>query len=198
MDVIRIQGPGRLEGTVHASGAKNAALPILASTILAKGPCVLKNVPQVSDVSNMVRILKSLGAKVSWNERALTIDSTPINRNVADYRHVSTMRASICLLGPLLSKFGEARVSLPGGCVIGPRPVDLHLKGLQALGGKVALDHGYVVVSSKGLRGGRVYLGGSFGSSVLATANVIMAAVLARGRTEIINAACEPEVTHWG
>jgi len=198
MDVITIQGPTRLEGVVEADGAKNAALPILAATILAKGSCVLRNVPEVSDVLSMIRILKSLGAKTALSGNTLKIDSAGVHHNVADYRHVSTMRASICLLGPLLSKFGEARVSMPGGCVIGPRPIDLHLKGLRALGAKLHLDHGYVVVKTKGLRGSRVYLGGPFGSSVLATANVLMAAATARGRTEIVNAACEPEIVDLG
>ena len=198
MDSILIKGPNRLEGTIEISGAKNAALPIMAATILCSGACVLKNVPEVTDVFSMIKILKSLGAKVSFSKNTLQVNTSSVHDNTADYSQVKTMRASICLLGPLLAKFGKALVSMPGGCVIGQRPIDLHLKGLQHMGAKIKLEHGYVVVQAKSLKGSRMYLGGAFGSSVLATANVMMAASLARGKTEIVNAACEPEIVDLG
>lgn len=198
MEGIEIKGPTRLEGVVETSGAKNAALPILAATILARGAFVIRNVPDVADVSTMLRILRALGAKTSFLSGTATVDTSALSKNVAEYKYVKTMRASVCLLGPLLARFGAARVSMPGGCVIGPRPIDLHIKGLRALGARVELDHGYVAAdTAKGLRGGRVYLGGAFGSSVLATVNVVMAAALSRGRSVIENAACEPEVVDF-
>jgi len=199
VDAILIDGPSRLEGTVRVSGAKNAALPILAASVLAKGRMRLTNVPQVSDVFSMVRLLKSLGAKVGFEQGVVDIDTKSLNRNKADYRYVSTMRATVCLLGPLLARFGQALVSLPGGCVIGPRPIDLHIKGLRALGAEVNLEHGYVIAEAKKpLKGNVIYLGGAYGSSVLATANVLMTAVLAKGRTVIESAACEPEIVDLG
>lgn len=197
MDKINIEGGGPLRGTVAISGAKNAVLPILAATILTDEKCVIGNVPPLRDCATMLRILKELGLKSHYceKERRILIEPKPRYINhVAPYRLVSMMRASFCVLGPLLGKLKRAQVSLPGGCVIGPRPVDLHLKGLKALGVDIKIDHGYVFATAKNLRGGRVYLGGAFGSSVLATANVMMAATLARGRTVIENAACEPEV----
>lgn len=201
MDVIVIEGPSRLEGTVAVSGAKNSILPIMAATILAKGMCILKNVPDVSDMHTMCKILKALGARVTYSsDHVLQIDTAGLNKNIADYKHVSTMRASVCLLGPLLARFKKAHVSLPGGCVIGPRPIDLHLKGMKALGAQITLEHGYVIADAtkKGLKGTRMYLGGAFGSSVLATGNIMMAAVFATGKTTIVNAACEPEVIDLG
>ena len=193
-----IEGGKRLEGTVEISGAKNAALPILAATILSKETSVIKNVPQVADVFTMVKILKSLGAKVQHDGNTVEVDPSHIKNPVLTYKIVSTMRGSICFLGPLLARFGQAQVSFPGGCVIGPRPIDLHLKGVRALGAQISLDHGYVIAKTKGLKGARIYLGGAFGSSVLGTANVMMAAALAKGRTMIDNAACEPEVVDLG
>ena len=179
MDILSVRGPSRLEGVVSASGAKNAALPILAACVLAKGHFVLRNLPDVSDVVTMIRILKALGAKTTFENGTAHIDTTGLNKNIADYKYVSTMRASVCLFGPLLARFGKSQVSMPGGCVIGPRPIDLHIKGLRALGAKVELEHGYVVAEAKKkLKGGNVYLGGSYGSSVLAPANVLMWAVL--------------------
>jgi len=200
MDAIAIKGPVRLEGEIHVSGAKNAALPILAATILAKGPFTIKNVPEVSDVLTMIKILRALGAKASFEKNVVHIDTTGLTRNVADYKYVSTMRASVCLLGPLLARFGKAHVSMPGGCVIGPRPIDLHLKGLRALGAEIHLEHGYVIAEQgkKHMRGGQIYLGGAFGPSVLATANLLMAASLTPGVTTIENGACEPEVVDLG
>jgi len=184
---------------VPVSGAKNSALPILAATILAKGQFLIKNVPEVSDVLTMVKILKALGAKAVLARGTLIVDTTNLDKNVADYKYVSTMRASVCLLGPLLARFGSARVSMPGGCVIGQRPIDLHIKGLRALGTDIKLEHGYVNASlKKKAKGGRIYLGGAFGSSVLATANILMFAALGRGKTVIESAACEPEIVDLG
>ena len=199
MDTVFIKGPSRLEGSVEVSGAKNAALPILAATVLAKGQFVIRNVPEVSDVYTMLKILKSLGAKTLFSDNTVQVDTSGIHRNVADYRYVSTMRASVCVLGPLLVRFGKALVSMPGGCIIGPRPIDLHVKGLRALGAKVELEHGYVVAEAKKkLKGSTIYLGGAYGSSVLATANILMVAVLTQGRTVIESAACEPEIVDLG
>ncbi len=198
MDKIIIQGGRRLEGTVEVSGAKNASLPILAATVLSKEPSVIKNVPQVSDVFTMVKILKSLGARVHHDGNTVRVDPGPIQNPVLPYKLVSTMRGSICFLGPLLARFGAAQVSLPGGCIIGPRPIDLHIKGVRTLGAEVALQHGYVMAKAKRLRGTRIFLGGAFGSSVLGTANILMAATLANGKTTIDNAACEPEVVDLG
>ena len=198
MDKLIIEGGQRLEGTVEISGAKNASLPILAATVLTKEKSVIKNVPQVADVLTMIKILKSMGAKVQHSGNTVEVDPSSIRHAVLMYKMVSTMRGSICFLGPLLARFGMAQVSLPGGCVIGPRPIDLHLKGVKALGAEVTLEHGYVIAKAKQLKGARIYLGGAFGSSVLGTGNIMMAAVLAKGRTVIDNAACEPEVVDLG
>lgn len=198
MDKVVIEGGKRLEGTVEISGAKNASLPVLAATFLSKEPSVIKNVPQVADVFTMVKILKSLGAKVQHNGSTITVHPQENREPVLPYKLVSTMRGSICFLGPLLARYGAAKVSFPGGCVIGPRPIDLHLKGIRALGADVELEHGYVVAKAKRLKGARIYLGGAYGSSVLGTANILMAATLAKGRTVIDNAACEPEVVDLG
>ena len=198
MDRLVIRGGKRLEGTVEVSGAKNAALPILAATLLTKEKSVIQNVPQVADVVTMVKILKGLGAKVHHGGGFVEVDPSEIESPVLTYKLVSTMRGSICFLGPCLARFGKAQVSFPGGCVIGPRPIDLHLKGVRLLGADVSLDHGYVIARAKKLKGGRIYLGGAYGSSVLGTANVMMAATLAKGRTIIDNAACEPEVVDLG
>ena len=198
MDKLVIEGGRRLEGTVEISGAKNASLPILAATILSKEPSVIKNVPQVADVFTMVKILRSTGAKIQHTGHTVEVDPSRIRHTVLTYKLVSTMRGSICFLGPLLARFGSAQVSCPGGCVIGPRPIDLHLKGIRCLGAEIALEHGYVIAKAKKLKGARIYLGGAFGSSVLGTANIMMAATLAKGRTVIDNAACEPEVVDLG
>lgn len=182
-------------GHVQVSGAKNSALPILAATLLAEEKSIIENVPNLRDIMTMCRLLRVLGARVTFENGVVQV--TPGNKlkPVAPYNLVSTMRASVCVLGPLLARVGEAQVSLPGGCVIGARPIDLHLKGLQAIGAKIRIEHGYVYANSRGrLRGSEIYLGGAFGSSVLATANVMMAATLGIGTTLIENAACEPEV----
>lgn len=194
MDVIRIEGGQPLQGTVEAAGAKNAALPIFAATLLTDETVTLEHVPDLSDVRYMGEILKHLGAEVerpdphTWRITAKNIS------HVAPYELVRKMRASVTLLGPLVGRLRKARVSLPGGCVIGPRPIDLHLKGLARLNCGVNVEHGYVEVDGSTLRGDYLYLGGRHGSTVTGTANIVMAAVLAPGITRIESAACEPEV----
>lgn len=194
MDKLIIEGGKELSGSVQISGAKNAALPILAATLLTDEKCEIHNVPPLRDVQTMVKILRSLGVRVQMHDGRISVCPDKYQGYTAPYKLVSTMRASICVLGPLLAKQGLARVSLPGGCVIGPRPIDLHLKGLSKLGAKIKIDHGYILAQGERLKGRRIYLGGPFGSSVLATANVMMAATLTPGRTIIENAACEPEL----
>jgi len=195
MDRLVILGGKKLKGTVSVKGAKNSALPLLAATLLTDEPSRLTNVPTtLRDVQTMVRMLKSLGVLVEVDQDSIRVHPDRYEGWEAPYKFVSTMRASVCVLGPLLAKQKKARVSLPGGCVIGPRPIDLHLKGLRAIGAELTLDHGYISSRTKGLRGNHVYLGGAFGSSVLATANVLMAATLAKGTTVIEDAACEPEL----
>ena len=190
--VIRRNGP--LRGTITAHGAKNAVLPIMAACLLTDEPSIIENVPRVADVVSMIEILRQLGVTVSFTGDRLVIAPSGYTGTEASYDLVSRMRASICVLGPLLAKHGKAHVSMPGGCVIGPRPVDLHLKGLQALGAVFSIEHGYIVGTARELRGTRLHLSGAFGSSVLATGNVMMAATLTKGTTVIESAACEPEV----
>jgi UDP-N-acetylglucosamine 1-carboxyvinyltransferase len=194
MDKLIIEGGVPLKGAVSVSGAKNAVLPLLAACLLTNERCRIKNVPNLRDVNTMVKILRSLGACLEFSNGEVMVEARNIRNLAADYKLVSTMRASFCVLGPLLGRFRKAKVSLPGGCIIGVRPVDLHLKGLRALGTKIDIQGGYVVAEARELRGANIYLGGVFGSSVLATDNVMMAAVLARGKTVIESAACEPEV----
>lgn len=194
MDKLIIEGARPLKGTVNISGAKNACLPILAATLLTDDKCVIKNVPSLGDVSTMLKILRALGINTIMKDNTITVIPTSQRNYVAPYELVSTMRASLCVLGPLLAKMKKAQVSFPGGCVIGPRPIDLHLKGIKSLGARLDIKEGYIMAKSKQLRGNHIYLGGHFGSSVLATANVVMAATLARGKTIIENAASEPEI----
>lgn len=195
MDKLIIHGGKTLSGTVTVSGSKNAVLPIMAASILGDSPSTIHNVPDLMDVTTMCQLLEKLGVGITMPKpNTLVIDPRGIKRYIAPYDLVRRMRASICVLGPLLGRFGKAKVSIPGGCVIGPRPIDLHLKGIKALGAKVDIEHGYVVADTKRLRGTGIYLGGRFGSSVLATGNVMMVAVKASGTTVIENAACEPEV----
>jgi UDP-N-acetylglucosamine 1-carboxyvinyltransferase len=196
MDVFRIEGPVRLSGSVRVNGSKNAALPIMAAAILAPGKTILKSVPHLLDISVCVELLGELGCKVSREPGGdMSIDSTVIDNPVGEYEIVRKMRASICILGPLLARCGRAEVSMPGGCAIGDRPVNLHLRGLEALGAKIHLKNGYIIAEApNGLRGADIFLGGPFGSTVLGTANVLMAATMARGRTVIESAACEPEI----
>ena len=198
MDIFRIEGPVKLSGSVTVNGSKNASLPIMASTILAAGKSVLKGMPYLSDISVFSQLLTQLGCKVTRSPNGdLCIDSTVIDNPVGEYEIVRKMRASICILGPLLARCGRARVSMPGGCAIGDRPVDIHLRGLRGLGAKIHLKGGYIVAEAlNGLAGNEIFLGGPFGSTVLGTANVLMAATLAKGKTIIESAACEPEITN--
>ncbi len=249
MDAFLIHGGKRLRGTLRIHGSKNASLPLMAAALLTDEPVILRDVPQLSDIQNMCRLLESLGATAKWRamhsavvpqvvtvpQRAavpaggggsatmdgprkigalprggagsidamlappedvsqLTIHVDNATPTQADYDIVRTMRASICTLGPLVAKRKFARVSMPGGCNIGPRPVDLHIRGLRALGARIHLDEGYIVAEASRLKGARIFLGGPFGSTVLGTANVMSAAVLAEGTTIIECAACEPEI----
>jgi len=194
MKVFRIEGGHPLQGTIEVSGAKNAALPIFAACLLTEQPCTISNVPNLSDIRLMGELIHTLGATVeqvtpgTWSIEAKTINA------VAPYELVRQMRASICLLGPLVARLREANVSFPGGCVIGPRPIDLHIKGLKKLGCEVLIEGGYVKVDAKHLHGADVFLGGRMGSTVTGTANILMASTLAPGVTHIENAAAEPEI----
>lgn len=194
MEKLCIEGGRQLKGSVTISGSKNATLPILAATLLTDEKCVIHNVPRLRDTNTMLKLLKSLGKNIDFVNNTVTVTSSGKPSYVADYKLVSTMRGSFCVLGPLLGKLKIAKVSLPGGCVIGIRPVDLHIKGLKALGAKMEFEAGYIVAKAKGMKGNHMYLGGVFGSSVLATANVMMAATLTPGTTIIECAACEPEI----
>ncbi len=191
MEKIVIEGGRALNGQVEVGGAKNAALPIMAATLLAQGVHTIKNVPRLRDVRTMGRLLELLGARVETQAHTMTIDTTSADSTEAPYELVKTMRASIYVLGPLLARHGKARVSLPGGCAWGPRPVNLHLTGMEELGAGVELDHGYVLAKADKLRGGKVTFDVT---SVGATGNVLMASVLAEGTTVIDNAACEPDI----
>ena len=193
MESLIIKGGTRLKGEVPISGAKNAVLPIMAAALLTREKCVIHNVPVLRDVGTMCRILESLGAKVEQDGNTVTIHADQIT-GVGDYELIRQMRGSICILGPLLARLGKAKVSLPGGCVIGVRPIDLHLKGMRALGARIRTAGGYVHVSGPRLRGSEMFLGGRSGPTVLGTINIAMAASLADGVTIIDSAACEPEV----
>jgi UDP-N-acetylglucosamine 1-carboxyvinyltransferase len=193
MDKLLVKGNACLKGEVTISGSKNSALPILAAALLTDQKCVIKNVPYLRDTNTMIKILRSLGKDVEFDKGVVTVTGSTSNY-IADYKLVSTMRASFCVLGPLLGKLKKAKVSLPGGCIIGVRPVDLHIKGIKALGSRITIEGGYVIAEAKKLKGTHIYLGGEYGSSVLATGNVMMAASLAQGKTVIEAAACEPEV----
>ena len=193
MDSLLLKGGTPLRGEVTISGAKNAVLPIMAATMLTSEPCVIRRVPQLSDIAFMTEILTSLGAKVSRKNGTLRVQAERIT-GIGDYDLIRKMRGSICILGPLVARLHKAKVSLPGGCVIGSRPIDLHLKGLEALGAKITVANGYVVASAPKLTGRDVFLGGRAGPTVLGTANIMMAATLADGVTVIDSAACEPEV----
>jgi UDP-N-acetylglucosamine 1-carboxyvinyltransferase len=194
MDSLLIKGGIPLHGEVTISGAKNAVLPIMAATLLTAEPCVIRRVPALSDVEFMGKILNSLGAEVAFDGDSVRIRAARIKPH-GDYELIRKMRGSICILGPLIGRQRKARVSLPGGCVIGARPIDLHLKGLRALGTKISTEEGYVIARAPRLEGAELFLGGRAGPTVLGTANVMMAATLAEGVTIIESAACEPEVT---
>lgn len=193
MDSLLIKGGVPLHGEVTISGAKNAVLPILAATLLTPEKCVIRRVPDLSDMRFMVQILQSLGAEVKMEGDTVTVRAGKLNPH-GDYDLIRKMRGSICIIGPLLGRLHRARVSLPGGCVIGTRPIDLHLKGMRDLGAKMTVESGYVDLKAKRLIGADIFLGGRAGPTVLGTANVMMAAVLAEGVTTIESAACEPEV----
>jgi len=193
MDKIRIQGPCRLEGRVRISGAKNAALPEMAALLMLDGPALLRNVPAVRDVDTMIKVLRHLGMRdLSLTGDRLSRTGGGTLEPEAPYALVKTMRASILVLGPLLARLGRARVSLPGGCAIGARPIDLHIEALRKMGADIAIDHGYVTASCGRLRGAEI----SFDrKTVTGTENVMMAATLAEGRTVLRNCALEPEIT---
>ena len=193
MDSLLIKGGVPLHGEVAISGAKNAVLPIMAATLLTNEPCVIHRVPNLTDVRFMGQILTWLGADVKFNNGSVRVHARKI-QGTGDYDLIRKMRGSICIMGPLLARLHKATVSLPGGCVIGARPINLHLKGFEALGAKVVIKGGYVQASARKLTGSALFLGGRAGSTVLGTANVMMAAVLAEGVTVIESAACEPEV----
>ncbi|MDQ2919119.1 MAG: UDP-N-acetylglucosamine 1-carboxyvinyltransferase [Verrucomicrobiota bacterium] len=193
MDKILVHGGHTLSGSIKISGSKNSALPILAATLLTREPCVLHHVPDLSDTNYMLQILTHLGADVERASGTVTVTAEKID-SVAPYDVVRKMRASVCVLGPLLGRCGEATVSLPGGCIIGDRPIDLHLKGFEALGAAIRVENGNVKVFAPKLKGAVINLRGKFGPTVLGTDNVMMAAVLAEGTTVIEGAAGEPEV----
>ncbi len=192
MDKIVITGGKKLEGEVEISGSKNSVLPLMAGAILADSPCILHNVPILHDVETMAQVLKTLGIKVNrYQEHTLMIDPTHLKSHEAPYDLVRKMRASIYVLGALIAKVGKARVSLPGGCAIGLRPVNLHIKGIQALGVDMQIEEGYINATANQLRGNEIYLDQP---SVGATVNIMLAATKAKGKTLIENAALEPEI----
>ena len=194
MEVFRICGGPALNAIVDISGSKNAALPQFAATLLSSESSILENVPDLSDVRFMAEILAELGADVQRLDRT-TWKINPANiSHRAPYELVRKMRASICLLGPLVGRLRMAEIPMPGGCVIGQRPIDLHIKALECLGAKIELEKGIVNVDGKDLKGGPIFLGGRHGSTVTGTTNAIMAAVLAPGHTKIESSACEPEI----
>lgn len=194
MDSFLIEGGRPLHGEVTISGSKNAILPILAATLLTPDTCRIRGVPDLSDVRFMLQILESLGAETRFEKGTVTVRAAKV-RGFGDYELIRKMRGSICILGPLLARCCEARVSLPGGCIIGTRPIDLHLKGLRALKARITFESGYINASTRRLGGNTVFLGGRAGPTVLGTANLMMASTLATGVTVIESAACEPEVT---
>ena len=194
MDQFLITGRSRIAGEVTISGAKNAALPLLAAMILAETPTTLNNVPSLQDVRTLVKLIAGLGINIEKNGNTVTCDTSTIENYFAPYELVKTMRASILVLGPLLARFGEAEVSLPGGCAIGSRPVDQHLKAFEAMGADIKVENGYVI--AKAPEGGRL-IGCEFGFDMVTvggTENVLIAATLAKGTTVLENCAREPEV----
>ena len=192
MQSIVIEGGKRLSGEVKISGAKNSALPILCATLLAPGEHVISNVPVLRDVTTMGKLLENLGAKVEHVDGVFHLNTRDLTNDEAPYELVKTMRASVLVLGPLVARQGKAKVSLPGGCAIGARPINLHLAGLREMGAEVEIEHGYVVARAKRLKGARIYLDTP---TVTGTENLMMAATLADGKTVLENAACEPEIT---
>ncbi|WP_163280566.1 UDP-N-acetylglucosamine 1-carboxyvinyltransferase [Campylobacter fetus] len=192
MDYLEIKGGKKLFGSVYISGAKNAALPLIAMSILAKNDVVIRNIPQVADIKTLVKLLQNLGAVSKFENLDLVINTTTINSTKATYDIVRKMRASILVLGPLLARFGHCEVSLPGGCAIGARPIDLHLNALEKMGANIEIKDGYVIARAKdGLKGANIIFDKI---TVTGTENIVMAAALAKGTTKILNAAKEPEV----
>jgi UDP-N-acetylglucosamine 1-carboxyvinyltransferase len=200
LDKFVIEGGHPLEGSVEVAGSKNAVLPVLAAGLLASGPLRVRNAPRLADVDTMLAVLRDLDCQAERNaDGSVEVRASERPGNRAGWEHVRKMRGSVAVLGPLLARTHRAEVSLPGGCVFGVRPIDVHLKGMEALGARVKIEHGYVIAEApRGLRGAEMFLGSAFGSSVLGTANVMMAATLAKGRTVIQGAACEPEVEDLG
>ena len=191
MDKLLIEGGARLNGEIAISGAKNAALPILCAALLTSEPVTFTNVPQLNDVGTMLRLLEQMGVAVTVDGHTVTLNAAGLNNPVAPYEMVKTMRASILVLGPLVARSGEARVSLPGGCAIGARPVDQHIKGLTAMGAEIHVEQGYIAAQAGRLKGARLF---TDMVTVTGTENLMMAATLAEGETVIENAAREPEV----
>ena len=192
MDKFVIQGGKKLYGKVKVSGAKNSSLALIPATLLNNGKNVFYNTPEVNDIFTMIKLLMSLGAEINFREHVLEVDTTGINNQVAPYEHVKKMRASVYVLGPLLARYGFAKVSLPGGCAWGPRPINLHIDAMKKLGADIDLENGYIIAKCKKLIGTRLHFDVS---SVGATGNAMMAATLAKGTTIITNAATEPEIT---
>lgn len=194
MQKISVRGGKILKGEVAISGSKNATLPVMTAALLAESPTVLKNIPLLNDIKTMAEVLRKLGSKAVIEDHHLKIDPAGFNKSEAPYELVKTMRASIYSLGACLARLGEAKVSLPGGCAIGARPIDLHLKGVEQLGAKVTIEHGYVHAKASKLKGATIYLAGPHGPSLGATVNVLLAATAAEGTTVIESASIEPEV----
>lgn len=192
MDKFIIRGGKKLQGTVTISGAKNASLALMPAALLASGTFRLANTPQLRDVATMASLLRTMGVEIEMQGNTLTLDTRGVNKQEAPYEHVKKMRASIYVLGPLVARYGRAKVSLPGGCAWGPRPVNLHIEGLKKLGAEIEIEHGYIIANARRLTGAKIHFDIS---SVGATGNVMMAAVLAGGTTLITNAAIEPEIT---
>ncbi|MDO9207429.1 MAG: UDP-N-acetylglucosamine 1-carboxyvinyltransferase [Sulfuricurvum sp.] len=192
MDYLQIQGPTKLSGTVTISGAKNAALPLITLTLLAHNKLTVSNMPEVVDIKTLLKLLGNLGASYTLEDHVLTMDTSSVNDTMANYDIVKTMRASILVLGPLLARFGHCEVSLPGGCAIGQRPIDLHLKAMEQMGATITIHAGYVhAVAPEGLKGAHIIFDKI---TVTGTANVVMAAALAHGKSVLVNCAKEPEV----
>ena len=191
LNKIIVTGGSTLEGTVTISGAKNAILPIIVAALLSSEKCVIQDAPRLADVETITEVLSILGADVNLEGSTLQIDSTNLKSYEAPYEYVRKMRASFLVMGPLLARLGRAKISMPGGCAIGTRPIDLHLKGFEALGAQISFGHGYIEAKADKLVGAKIYL--DF-PSVGATENIMMAATLAEGTTIIENAAEEPEI----
>ncbi|MBM4101703.1 MAG: UDP-N-acetylglucosamine 1-carboxyvinyltransferase, partial [Phycisphaerae bacterium] len=194
MDKFRIQGGYRLSGRLRVEGAKNAALPLMAASLLTDGEVLLDNIASLADIFSLQKLLVKLGVDVRVSDSSISLQTKDPNAIEAPYELVRTMRASICVLGPMLARRKRAVISMPGGCAFGDRPVDLHLRGMEKLGARIEMRGGYIHASCDRLQGATVFLGGPYGSTVLGTANVMSAATLAKGRTVIESAACEPEI----